>query len=220
MRPDLDTLLRSADPARSTTSDPAVRAALADLAADTRAVEPDRIAPRRHPARRWVVPATVALVAVGGTAAAFGDAIDLFSPSSPVHLSTWGELGDGGSGGCDFFYNAVPADGQPHTDESGVTIQAGSAETFDQDEYDAVVAFLETHDWDSELAGIDWDLTEYAVGDDGSLTGSGSIDSDPLEARVTEVLADHGLNTGGSATLVATAACGVSMGDSAPWGEQ
>ena len=226
MRPDLDDLLRTADPAPPTTTQgPAVESALSGLVASTRASDPTPLA-ARHPsrARRWAIPATVGLVLVGGTAAAGGGAFDgifnLFSPAAPVHVSTWQELPDGGGGGCALFYNALPADGQARTDESGLTIQAGSPETFDQAEYDAVVAFMESYDWETELADIQWEDSTLTRGTDGGIYSNGTVDPDLVTDRVTQVLEREGLNPGGSADIVATAMCGVSSNGNAPWDNQ
>ncbi|WP_454296091.1 hypothetical protein [Salana multivorans] len=222
MRPDLDDLLRTADPAPPTTTQgPAVESALSGLVASTRVSDPISLAARRPSrARRWAIPATVGLVLVGGTAAAGGGALDgvfdLFSQDSPVHLSTSHEL-VGGTGGCGLFVNVLPADGEARTDESGLTIQSGSAATFDQTEYDAVLEFVESHDWESELAGLEWENTVYLPGPNGGISGEGTVDLDVVTNRVTQVLDREGLNSTGSAELVTTASCGVSSDGSQPW---
>ncbi|OJX93915.1 MAG: hypothetical protein BGO96_00150 [Micrococcales bacterium 73-15] len=217
MRATLDDLLVSADPARPALDDPAVHAALADLVADTAAVEPLPLGTRRRmPVRRWAVPVAAGVLTLGATAAAAEGVFDLFSADSPIHLSTTHELA-GGTGGCGLFVNVLPADGEARTDASGVTIQSGSPETFDQAEYDAVADFMATHDWDAELAGVEWENTTYDDVPGGGVEGSGTVDLDGVQAKITAALEREGLNAGGSADLVTAVSCGVSSDGSQPW---
>lgn len=229
MRSDLDELLTTADPAThylhsgvgTVVDTTELGAALDELVSDTSVAEPLQLPAHRtrNTARpltragRWVVPVAVGLVAVGGTAAATAAVLDFFSPDSPITVSEWVELPGGATHGCDLFYNVVPADGVSRTDANGLTVQEGSPDTFDASEFDAVVAFLAAHDWETELAGLPWQDFGVTQAPDGSLEGSGSVDTAAIDARVADVLAHEGLNSGGSAHLVATVSCGVGIGD-------
>ncbi|WP_435737732.1 hypothetical protein V5D56_03765 [Cellulosimicrobium sp. PMB13] len=202
---DLDTLLRSADPGRTSphARDAAERlAATAPLLATT--APDDRSAGRRVTRPVLVTAVGGALVLTGGLAVAAPSLLDLFGAGSPVVETVELEV-PGGS--CSVFLNVVPADGAVHADSSGGETSGGSAETFDQAEFDAVEAFLRTHDWSDVMAEAA-PFGGTSVTSDGSEGGTVEGSFTSVKEPVEEVLAAHGLNATGSAILVESAECG------------
>lgn len=219
MRPDLDDLLRTADPAPPTpTQGPAVESALSGLVTSTRASDPISLAARRPSrARRWAIPATVGAVLVGGTAAAGGAALGLFESRAPISASEWQTFDSAGGGGCAFFFDVFPADGSEYVDDTGFRVQIDAIPGYSQAEFDAVKEFVDSHDWAQELTGISWADFDVAPNDVGGIEGRGTTDNTALLDRINAVLAENGLNTGGSAQPDGYTTCGVSSDGQAPW---
>lgn len=208
---DLDQLLRGADPADL---DPAVTqeaTALASYAAAF-AASSDRPTRNRRVLSRPALVAAVAggLVFTGGVAAAAPTLLDFFAADSPV-VSTVRFDVPGADASCSVFLNVVPADGTTYTDDSGLDAGGGSAATFDRADFDAVEAFLRSHDWSGVIDQADpFGDTTVEADPDGTVRMQGSyID---ISGPVEQVLADNGLNTTKSAILVQTQQCGVGTG--------
>lgn len=209
--PDLDHLLHAADPADLTPGAGQEARALATHAAAL-GTEPGA-APGAEPRRRRVArPALIgavagALVLTGGVATAAPALLDFFGADSPV-VSTVRFDVPGADASCSVYLNVVPADGTTYTDDSGLDAGGGSAATFDRADFDAVEAFLGTHDWSAVIAEVD-PFADTTVESDpaGTTTMRGSVTS--ISSAVAEVLTDNGLNGTGSAILVETSRCGI-----------
>lgn len=202
---DLDARLRAADPARLTLD---AADAAQDLAGRTAGLAPGtrRLARVRRPVLVGAVVGGLALT--GGAAFAAPALLDLFSPSSPIAVTV--PLGDVGS--CSAFVNLVPADGVTHTDKSGLDVKEGSAATYDQREFDAAAAFVKSHDWSSVVAGIHPFADVQVTTTGGTSSVSGAFDTAQLTKAVKAVLAQNGLDAGGSAAIVTTGSCGTGSG--------
>lgn len=199
---DLDALLRAADPAYLT---PDVADAARDLARRTSGLVPDSRRPGR--VRRPVLVGAVvgALAIAGGMAFAATTHLDLFSPGSPITVTA--PLGDIGS--CTVYVNLVPADGETHTDKSGLEVTRGSAATFDQHEFDVTVQFVQRYDWSSVVAKFDHSADVRVTTPEGPSTVGGVFDPRQVTAVVQGVLAQNGIDTGGSAAVVTVSSCGL-----------
>lgn len=210
--PDLDLLLGRADPAAVDSTVAQEATALASCAASLAAVEPRPPGRMRRGLSRPALIGAMAggLVLTGGVAAAAPTLLDFFAADSPVVDTVRFDL-PGGDASCSVFLNVVPADGTTYTDDSGRDAGGGSAASFDRADFDAVEAFLRTHDWSGLLAQLDpFGGTTVQSDPDGAMTMQGSFNG--VSAAVEQVLADNGLNTTNSAILVETARCGVGTG--------
>lgn len=204
---DLDARLRTADPAATLGPDAAQGSVT--LAARAAAVTaPAAPAPTSWWRRRPVVTVLVAGgIALAGTAAAAVTVLDLFSPNSDIAVTVEFEVPAGAQGGasCTSYLNLVRADGQSYSDNDGFTTSGGSAESFDQADFDATVAYIRERDWT--------DLVAPTLSGTTSLTGDGEIALEGELGGVAEIveaeLAANGLNSTGSAILVETGSCQV-----------
>lgn len=207
--PDLDLLLRAADPADLHPTAVAEALALATCTAEPGVLPDLRPQRRRRLSRPAVIGAVVGgLVLTGGVAAAAPALFDFFGTDSPVVSTVQFEV-PGADASCSLFLNVVPADGTTHTDVNGLNAGGGSAATFDRADFDAVEAFVRSHDWSGVVAEVDpFAGTNAGTDPDGTVTVEGNY-VPGVSAAVEQVLAENGLNTTRSAILVETTQCGI-----------
>lgn len=201
---DLDARLRTADPAASLGPD----AAQASINLAARAGTLTAPSPESWWRRRPVVVAAVAGgIALAGTAAAAATVLDLFSPDSDIAVTVEVEMPAGAesSASCTSYLNLVPANGQVYEDNAEGSTSGGSAETFDQADFDATVAYIRERDWSDLVAPTMTATTSLTEDGETALEGEFGGFAEIIEQE----LAANGLNTTGSAILVESASCEV-----------